>query len=133
MSTRRAFVVVLLAALAGLVWYSFHLAANRIYQVDECMEISIARAIAEGGVKNYSGLIPLLQFPLSLVIRGIEKSADIFVSARFFMAEIFWLNLILLAAATGEKLTSFRGVLALFFAATLAPLWISVLKSGTTT
>lgn len=120
---QRTLVIVLITALAGLVWYSFHLAANRIYQVDECMEISIARAIAEGGAKNYSGLIPLLQLPLSLVIRGIEKSADIFVSARFFMAEIFWLNLVLLAAATGQKLASYRGMLALFFAATLAPLW----------
>jgi hypothetical protein len=39
------------------------------------------------------------------------------------MLEIFWLNLVLIALATGERLLSRRGLIALVGAATLAPLW----------
>ncbi|HVV01031.1 MAG TPA: hypothetical protein VHH88_06685, partial [Verrucomicrobiae bacterium] len=46
-----------------------------------------------------------------------------FLSCRFVMVEVFWLNIMLLAVATGEKLFSTRGLLALLLAATLAPMW----------
>jgi hypothetical protein len=39
------------------------------------------------------------------------------------MVAIFWLNLVLIAIATGERLFSRRGLVALLGAATLAPLW----------
>jgi hypothetical protein len=39
------------------------------------------------------------------------------------MVAIFWLNLVLIAIATGERLLSRRGLVALLGAATLAPLW----------
>ena len=39
------------------------------------------------------------------------------------MLEVFWLNVFLLALATGERLRSRGGLLALVGAATLAPLW----------
>ncbi len=39
------------------------------------------------------------------------------------MVTIFWLNLALIALATGERLLSRRGLVALLAAATLAPLW----------
>ncbi|MEI2722541.1 MAG: hypothetical protein V9H26_03035 [Verrucomicrobiota bacterium] len=44
-------------------------------------------------------------------------------SARFVMVEIFWLNVVLLALATGANLRSTGGLLTLLAAATLAPLW----------
>jgi hypothetical protein len=39
------------------------------------------------------------------------------------MIEIFWLNIVLIALATGERLFSVRGLIALMGAATLVPLW----------
>ena len=39
------------------------------------------------------------------------------------MLGIFWLNIVLIAVATGERLFSRQGLIALAAAATLAPLW----------
>jgi hypothetical protein len=60
---------------------------------------------------------------LAWLARGASRSVDIFVAARFVMLELFWLNIVLIALATGERLFSRRGLIALVGAATLAPLW----------
>ncbi len=117
----RTLTWILLASLVALVCLSIHLAATRIYQADECMELAVTKILASGQVKP--GNIGLLQFPLAWAVRGAARSADFFVSARFVMVAIFWLNLILIALATGERLFSRRGLVALMGAATLAPLW----------
>ena len=120
----RALIFVLLASLAGLIWFSHRLAGVRIYHADECQNVSMARIIAAGQTKTFFADAGLLQTGLlSWLARGATQSVDIFVAARFVMLELFWLNVFLLALATGERLLSRRGLIALVGAATLAPLW----------
>lgn len=114
---------IILILLILLVWLSLHLAANRIFQVDECTEVYTARIVASGQGKEHAIGMALLQFPLSWVAKSAPRSEDLIIAARFIMVEVFWLNIVLLAVATGEKLLSTRGLLALMGAATLAPLW----------
>ena len=120
----RALIFVLLASLAGLIWFSHRLAGVRIYHADECQNVSMARIIAAGQTKTFFADAGLLQTGLlSWLARGATQSVDMFVAARFVMLEVFWLNVVLLALATGERLLSRRGLIALVGAATLAPLW----------
>ena len=120
---KRAAIWILLGGLAALMGSSVYLAVARIYQVDECNELIVARVLATGQAKTYSGSVGLLQFPLSWAVHGATRSVDFFVSGRLVMVAVFWLNLVLIAAATGERLLSRRGLAALLGAATLAPLW----------
>jgi hypothetical protein len=114
----------LLASLAGLIWFSHRLAGVRIYHADECQNVSMARIIATGQTKAFYAEAGLFQTGvLGWLARGATRSVDIFVPARFVMLEIFWLNVVLMALATGERLFSRRGLIALVGAATLAPLW----------
>ena len=113
----------LAGGLAVLVCLSVYLAHTRIYQVDECNELIVAKIVADGQAKAYEGSIGLLQFPLAWAAQGAVRSVDYFVSGRRVMVGVFWLNLILVALGTGEKLLSHRGLMALLGAATLAPLW----------
>jgi hypothetical protein len=110
----------LLAGIAMLGWFSFYLAASRIYQVDECLNVFVARMIAAG--QSAPGM-DLFQLLLSWFIPVGARAADIFASARLFTWLIFWLNFILIALATGERILSRRWLIALVGAATLAPLW----------
>ena len=112
--------VILVAGLALLGWFSFNLAAMRIYQVDECVNVYVAHLIAVG--KSLPGM-DLFQLILSWLMPAIGRSADFFASARELSLMVFWLNWLLLAMATGEKILSRRWLVALAFAATLAPLW----------
>jgi hypothetical protein len=120
---RRASIWVLLGSLALLLGLSIHLALTRIYQVDECTELIVAKIVASGQANTYVAPIGLLQFPLSWAAHGAIRSVDYFVSGRLVMVGIFWLNLVLMVLATGERLLSRRGLIALLGAATLAPLW----------
>ena len=120
---RRASIWILLGSLAALMGCSVYLAVARIYQVDECNELIVARVLATGRAKTYSGTMGLLQFPLAWAVHGATRSVDYFVPGRLVMVAIFWLNLVLIAIATGERLLSRRGLIALLGAATLAPLW----------
>src|ERR1035437_28575 len=120
----RALSLILLVSLAGLVWFSHRLAGVRIYHADECQNVSMARIIATGQTKAFYTEAGLFQTGvLGWLARGATRSVDIFVPARFVMLEIFWLNVVLIALATGERLLSRRGLIALVGAATLAPLW----------
>ena len=120
----RALIIVLLASLAGLLWFSHRLTGVRIYHADECQNVSMARIIATGQTKASYAEAGLFQAGLLVwLARGATRSVDIFVAARFVMLEVFWLNIVLIALATGERLLSRRGLIALVGAATLAPLW----------
>jgi hypothetical protein len=120
---KRILVCILLVVLGFLLWFSLHLAGTKIYHVDECQNIFTARLLASGQGKMSNVGSGLFQFlPLSILARGAVKSTDLFASGRFLMWEIFWLNLVLIAVATGERLLSSRGLVALAAAATL-PLW----------
>lgn len=115
--------IALVATLIVLVWFSYKLAGNRIYQVDECQNVYTARLIATGQAKTSFAGITLFQAPLVWLTRNSVHSADMFVRCRYFCLELFWLNVVLMAMATGEKLFSRRGLIALMGAATLAPIW----------
>jgi hypothetical protein len=120
---RRIVICILLAGVAGLVCFSLHLAMMRIYQVDECTEVYNAKTLATDSTWANLGHVTLFQVLLSPFLRGFSCSADLFTAARFVMVELFWLNLVLIALATGEKLFSLQGLIALAGAATLAPMW----------
>src|SRR5437867_4173956 len=119
----RAFAAVTVTNLATLIWFSLRLAAMRIFQVDECGNVFVARILANGQARTTLGAIDLFQIPLALLAKGASRSIDIFVSARFVMVELFWLNILLMTLATGERLRSKAGLIAFAGAATLAPLW----------
>jgi hypothetical protein len=119
----RALILILVASLAGLIWFSHRLAGVRIYHADECQNVFMARIIATGQTKAFYADAGLFQTGLAWLTRGATRSVDMFVAARFVMLEVFWLNVVLLALATGERLLSRRGLIALVGAATLAPLW----------
>jgi hypothetical protein len=109
-----------LMVVAGLGYFSLHLAGARIYQVDECCNVWVARLLALG--KSWDN-VTLFQILLSWLVKGASTARDLYSAARFFMFELFWVNVILIAVATGERLFSRRGLAALVGAATLAPFW----------
>lgn len=119
----RVLILALIGGLGTLVWFSLRLAGTRIFQVDECQNVYVARILATGQTKTAFANLSLFQFPLAWVAHGGARSIDLFTAARFLMLGIFWLNIVLIALATGEKLFSRRGLIALVAAATLAPLW----------
>src|SRR3954470_1253831 len=106
---RLLIVIPLLAGLVFLVWFSLRLAGNRIYQVDECQNIYVAHLLNTGQAKTSFTAITLFIMPLMWLTRHAVESADLFINGRFFALELFWLNIVLLALATGEKLFSRRG------------------------
>ena len=123
--TRRFVWIVLITGLLGsLAWYSSFLAANRIYQVDECQNVYMAKVLATGQTSEFftNGSLFLLG-PLSWLTRTLEQSENIFAAGRVLFLGIFWLNLFLIALIAGKRLRSTEGLIALAGAATLAPLW----------
>ena len=120
----RALTWILLGSLVTMIWFSHRLAGIRIYHADEFQNVYMARVMATGQAKTFYAGASLFQWGLlSWLVRGATRSVDMFVAGRFVMLEIFWLNLVLIALATGERLLSRRGLIALVGAATLAPLW----------
>lgn len=121
---RKLIALLSVAAVLGLVWFSFHLAGNRIYQVDECTEVYVARILGTGQDKVQSpGHITLFQVLLSPVMGGQLSSSDLMATGRLVMFVIFWFNLLLIALLTRVRLMSWQGVLAVLGAATLTPVW----------
>jgi hypothetical protein len=115
-----AFSGTVLGAVMALGWFALFLAVSRIYQVDEAENLYVASVLASGAAVPGTDLF---QAMLSWLIPFASSSADLFSSARLLMVIVFWLNWILMAAATGERLFSRRWLVALVGAATLAPLW----------
>jgi hypothetical protein len=127
MSTnRRAIWLVLLLVLGvgALVWASSRLAALRIYQVDECQNLYMARILATGqGGEFFTNAALFLLGPLSWISGNATRATEAFDMARLCFLGVFWLNLFLIAAIAGGRLASMRTLLALLCAGTLAPLW----------
>ena len=121
---RRIAICLLLATVfASTAWLSMRLAGVRIYQADECRNICSAQILTTGQLKNVSSNVSPFLAMLCWLTRNSTEAVDFFVRGRFLMLEIFWLNLVLIALATGENLISGRGLIALLGACTLAPLW----------
>src|SRR5690348_15269944 len=124
MSRRFVWFLLIAGLLGGLAWYSAYLAANRIYQVDECQNIYMARVLATGQTSEFFTNASLfLLGPLSWLTKTFQQSENIFASARLLFLGIFWLNLFLVALIAGKRIRSVEGMIALAGAATLAPLW----------
>ncbi len=120
---KTALSLLLLAGVTALGIHSLYLAAMRIYQVDECMEVYVARMLRGVGDKSAAGHVTLFQILLSFCLRAGATSTDCLCAARLGMVLLFWVNWLLLACATGARLLSLRWWMALAGAATLAPLW----------
>ncbi|HEY2081434.1 MAG TPA: hypothetical protein VGI88_01520, partial [Verrucomicrobiae bacterium] len=110
----------LISGIGVLGWLAMYLAGMRIYQADECWTIYMARLMAVG--KPASLGMDLFQVILSRLMSA-GRAVDLYAYARELSLMIFWLNWILLALATGERIFSRRWLVALAGAATLAPLW----------
>jgi hypothetical protein len=102
---------------------ALYLAAMRLYQVDECMEVYVARTLAAAQNQAAAGNATLFQVMLSWLFSGAGNSVELFTTGRLVMVVLFLTNWILIAMATGERLFSMRWLVALAGAATLAPLW----------
>jgi hypothetical protein len=121
---RISVMVLLLTVLGCLFFFSLRLASTRIFQVDECVEVYVARLIATGAARTTPiGNFGLFELALSPLVGGGSRAIAALLSARLVTVDIFWLNILLITLASGEKLLSLRGVSVLFGAATLAPLW----------
>jgi len=120
---------ILLGSVAFLIWFSLQLGAMRIYQAEECSNISVARLLATG---ETSPGVDLFHVLLSWVLPDSTRSADLYASARLVMLVIFWANWILIALATGKRLFSHRWLVALVGAATLPLFGIMGSKPGLT-
>src|SRR6516162_1152341 len=73
----------LLVPLAALVWFSFYLSQSRIYQVDECMNVYMARILSTGQASQFFTNASLfLLGPLSWITRHATSSATVFSQAR---------------------------------------------------
>jgi len=114
---------VLLGCVAWLGWFSLQLAATRIYQVDECMEVYVAHVLASAPDKTVAGHVTLFQIVISWLLPKSADAVSLFEGARLGMLVLFWVNWILLACATGERLFSRRWLVALAGAASLVPIW----------
>jgi hypothetical protein len=98
------------------------LAAVRVFQVEECGNVLVASLLAAGRT-TIPGSADLFQYLLSFICQGSARSIELFVNARLFIFLVFWVNILLVVAATGERLISTRGLIAAIGAATLAPFW----------
>jgi hypothetical protein len=113
--------VVTLALLVGFVW---HLAAHRIYQVDEAQNLFMTRTLATHQAGTYfTNALLWMVGPLGWLARSATDSSNLFFAARMVFLGVFFLNVTLLALVTGVRLRSRQGILVLLGAATLAPLW----------
>jgi len=114
-------VVSAVTALLGLLYASLYLAADRIFQVDECYNIRVAYELATQQAGWVA--VDLYQYLLSHLVQGGHRSIDWFLQGRFLMVEVFWVNVLLLTLATGARITKPAGLCTLLGAATLTPLW----------
>lgn len=125
---KRVLFGITLAVVAAVLGYFFckislGLAGTRIYHPDECANIFAARTLALRESGTAAPPATLFLAPFAWLAKDATRSTELFASARLVSLLIFWLNVVLIAASTGSKLLSGRGLAAMIGAATLAPLW----------
>lgn len=112
------------AALALLAAFSVFLAYDRIYQVDETMNVYMARILGIGATRRFYSIAALHQLgPLAWAASKATSSEALYHGARFAFLAVFWVNLSLMAVASGNGLRSKGFAPALLAAATLPTLW----------
>lgn len=124
MNRSRLLTVILVTVLLALGACSFYFSLTRIYQVDECMNVYMARVLATGQASQFfTNASFFLLGPLSWITRYATNSVTVFDESRLLFLVVFWLNLCLMACIVGGRIGSLRWLTALLAAATLAPLW----------
>ena len=112
------------AVLLALVTLSIHLSLHRIFQVDEVQSVLTARLLATGKSAAYSAPASLMFFgPMRWIAGHVNSSVPMLRAERLLFLPLFWLNLCLSVACAGIRLRSSKGLWALIFVSTLAPLW----------
>jgi hypothetical protein len=124
MDQRKAQSWVMAGFLVGLGLAAFHLATDRIYQVDEAQNLYMTRVVGVHQAEAFftNALLWMLG-PLAWAAAAATRSVALFHAARLVFLAVFLANVALLAANTGVRLRSRLGLAALCGAATLAPLW----------
>lgn len=112
------------AALALLAAFSLFLAYDRIYQVDETMNVYMARILGLGATRRFYSIAALHQLgPLAWAAAKATSSEALYHGARFAFLAVFWVNLGLMALASGAGPRAKTFAPVLLAAATLPPLW----------
>ncbi|HEX7478709.1 MAG TPA: hypothetical protein VF331_12945 [Polyangiales bacterium] len=117
------FVVSIWVIVACLAAATIYLGLHRLYQVDEMQNAYMARVQALGKQRELFTSAPLFIFPLAPLAHLFSRSADLISCYRMIFVGVFWLNIVLLVKASGQKLSSRTGAWLLLGAATLAPVW----------
>lgn len=112
-----------LAILGVLFQYSLFLAAMQPYAAEECEIVYTARTLVTGQTSGAAFNTSLYHLPFMWLAREANQAVELFASARIISFLTFWLNLLLLALATGAPLKSWKFLYALLGAATLSLLW----------
>ncbi|HET6329963.1 MAG TPA: hypothetical protein VFF76_04170 [Holophagaceae bacterium] len=97
---------------------------DRIYQVDECQNVYVARILASGWSGHFYSSSELLHLlPLTWLAGRFQDSGSLYTASRLVMILVFWLNTLLTATACGIPWKDKKFIWVLLGAATLAPLW----------
>ena len=83
----------------------------------------VATLLANDLGDRFMTSVTLYVVSLMFLARDVTHSEDLFLAGRLVALAIFWINLVLMAVATGVRLRSLRGLVALVAAATLTPVW----------
>lgn len=114
-------------AILGLILLaagSEHLALNRNFAADELENVFVARLLATGKLADYGRTASVIhQGPMRWIAENLDRSATMLQTTRLLFFPLFWINLMLIVRCAGIPLRSPRGLVALFLAGTLAPLW----------
>jgi hypothetical protein len=123
-ATSRRWLPLGLGALLSLLLLSVFLGWNRIIQVDEALNVMMARLIGLHRTDAFMATAPLMLLgPVTWLARGATTSSELFHQVRMLFVALMWVNVLLLVKASGVRLRSMEGLLLLLLAATLEPMW----------
>jgi len=84
----------------------------------------MARLIALRRTGTFMASAPLMLLgPVTWLARAATSSSELFHHVRMLFVALMWVNLLLMAKASGVRLRSANGLLLLLLAATLEPMW----------
>ena len=106
-----------------LVSLSVFISWNRIYQVDEAQNAYTAWLLGAGLGMEFFANSPLFLLPFAWLSRFADSASTVYLQIRLGFCLLFWLNLALMVRASGLKLRSRGGLVAVLLFALLPPLW----------
>ncbi len=112
------------ASFAFIFGLSIYLGIHRIFQVDEVLYSSLARFMATGKMAQFVPNVPIILVgPLTWIAGAAKDGVGVLIAMRLPFVALMWVNAFLMVKATGQRLRSRGGVVTLFLASTLAPMW----------